>query len=210
MSAFTVHVTGTATTMARMRRTEVQIVSAMDRAVARQALALKREIQTGLRNQAPGGKQIRPLSPMTLALRRMPDAGSKGASTGRLRRGSSKALIDSGTMIQSVNVDEVRKGVYFVGINRTARTEDGRELADIAEIHEFGGPPFTITVTPKMRAFFFAMFKMGLIGGPLPRWTKRISHPGVPARPFLSPAFEAWKKTAKREFAQDMGRMLGF
>lgn len=210
MSAFSLHISGVASTLARLRTTERRIVWALNRGVARQAMALKKEIQTGLRNQSPGGFPIQPLAPMTLALRRLPTAGSKGAASGRLRRGSSKALIDSGEMIRSVNVDKLHEMAYFVGINRTARTADGGDLADLAELHEFGGPPFVIVVTPKVRAFFFALFKMGLLSGPLSRHKKRISHPGVPARPFLTPAFDKWKKDAGKEFAQDLGKMLGF
>lgn len=204
MTAISFQITGVASTMARIKSATVRVSVALNRAVARRAMALKKEIQTGLRNQAPGGKAIRPLAPMTIALRKIPAKGST-----KRKRGSSKALIDSGTMIQSVNVDKIQDGAYFVGINRTARAKDGRELADLAEIHEFGGPAFSYVVTPKVRAFFFALYKLGLTSGPLPRYKKRINHPGIPPRPFLTPAYNAWKKTAAKEFAQDMGRMIG-
>ncbi len=204
MSGFSLHVSGVATTMARMRGMEKRLTAAMSRGVARQAMALKKEIQTGLRNQAPGGSKIRPLAPMTLALRRLPSSGS------RLKTGSSKALIDTATMIQSVAVEKAGSTAYFVGINRSARAADGKSLVDIAELHEFGGSPFSIRITTKVRAFFFALFKMGLISGPISPRKKVISNPGVPARPFLVPAFNAWKKDAGENFSRDLGRMLGF
>ena len=82
----------------------------------------------------------------------------------------------------------------FVGVHRTAIGKAGQRLANIAEIHEFGTKPYTIPVTPRMRAWFNAMAAQGIFPRRMSAATRVIRHPGIPARPFLRPPFEAWQE----------------
>jgi len=94
---------------------------AVGRSLGKLAHELRRDIVSGVRNQNPGGLQFKPLA----------------AST-RRRKGSSKALIDKGDLVRSVNVTKLGKLDYFVGVHRKVKTKDGKSMANLAEIHEFG------------------------------------------------------------------------
>jgi len=148
-------------TLARIGYWSKSSERAVQRAVARRAQMLRREIQRGIRSQAPGGQQFEPLKQSTI------DA-----------KGSSKALIDKGDLVRSVNVTKVGSGnqiVYFVGVHRSAVSKDGQFLANIAEIHEEG--------------------------------SKKVKD-RPPARPFLRPSYNVWAQTAQSEFAKDVAKSL--
>lgn len=113
------------------RTAKARIRRAIDRALMQEAQWFRRKVIRGIRDQAPGGVAFAPLMARTIA-----------------SKGSSKALIDTGTLIRSISVRKVRGGV-FVGVLRTARTDAGGPLADVAQIHEEGAPKANI---PK-RAF---------------------------------------------------------
>jgi hypothetical protein len=137
------------------------------------------KIVSGICKQAPGGKKFRPLSPSTLVARRAAGVGGD------------KALISTGEMVDSIRVKAVGKG-FFVGVPN--RTKGGRNLAEVAAIHENGAGPFVIKMTPKMRAFIFGVLAKGS-----PRSGGGGSKPGfvvmrVPARPFIKPTFDKYGK----------------
>jgi hypothetical protein len=187
------------------------IKPAVGRAVGQEANALREEIVTGLRDQAPGGRKIRPLSPMTIALRALPRRGGMRAVRvgthdiiikkvrSSKRKGSSKALIYHGDLLGSV---EARRGSssweWSVGVHRNAVSRKGANLAKLAAIHEFGTRRYSITVTPKMRRFSIFLMSQGLLRAP---WKvgSRLTHQ-VPARPFLHPGWQVWLKDAGPRF----------
>jgi hypothetical protein len=169
----------------------------MQRALKKEAQILRKVIVKGIRNQAPGGKKFKPL-----------------ADTTKMMKGSSKALIDKSDLINSVNVSDVEGSAIFVGVHRKELGKDGQELWNIAEIQEFGTPKFQIAVTPKMRRWWFAMFRQGIFKAPLKSRTSVINHPGVPERPFLRPSYAFWSKMAEHSFQATMEvflrRSLGY
>lgn len=171
------------------------------RALAQEAQALRGYMVKGLREQAPGGHHIRPLSPMTIALRKLPRQGAKSG------RGSKKALIYNGDLLGSISAQKQDKLWYTVGVHRTARGRLGQAMANIAAIHEHGTRRYTITVTPRMRRFSIFLMMQGLLRAPWPVG-KRIVHQ-TPARPFLSPAHAEWVKEAADRFTARFAMALG-
>ncbi|MHB9037077.1 MAG: phage virion morphogenesis protein [Armatimonadota bacterium] len=93
---------------------------AIRKATIKNALLLVREIKRGIRSQAPGGKQFAPLAQVTIE-----------------RKGSSKALIDSGFLINSITQKIMSDGA-FVGLLRTSISKDGESVANIGAIMEHG------------------------------------------------------------------------
>ena len=165
-------------------------------AVKKEAHALRAVIVVGMRKQAPGGAAFKPLSALTLAARRL--AGFRGR----------KALIRGGDLRNSITV--VAKGdVAFVGVPRSA----GKERIKIAHVHEYGTDPIIIPITPRMRRFLAMLFRKAS------RKRKRSSRRGngsgvvvvqIPARPFLRPAFEAWKRGVDLRIANSIRAQMGW
>jgi hypothetical protein len=168
----------------QLRRLSAGMEQAAGQAMDVEALRLTKAVRTGIIRQAPAGQKFKPLAASTIAMKK-----------------SSKALIDKGDLLASIAMTRVTlaRSVVgrFVGVHRTALGKDGRKLANIAEIHEFGTKPYTIPVTPKLRAWWAAMAAKGIFAGRLSKGTKTIRHPGVPARPFMRPPWEAWSKGAE-------------
>ncbi len=181
-----------------------RMAQAIDRAVGQEAVLLRRVMVEGLRDQAPGGRKFLPLSPMTIALRKLPRKDSK---TGRARRGSSKVLIYSGDLLGSIAAKRDGWAAWTVGVHRGARGKDGRDLVNIAAIHEGGTRSYTITVTPKMHKFSIFLMLQGVLRAPW-RVGARMVHQ-IPARPFLRPAWEAWEKHADERFVARVARGVG-
>ncbi len=97
-----------------------RLALAVRQATTRNALLLVREIQRGIRSQAPGGKQFTPLAEVTIK-----------------RKGSSKALIDTGFLVNSITQKIMSDGA-FVGLLRTSISKGGESVANIGAIMEFG------------------------------------------------------------------------
>jgi len=98
-----------------------RLVLAVRRATLKNAILLVREIQLGIRNQAPGGKQFTPLAQVTID-----------------RKGSSKALIDSTFLLTSVT-HKMLSDKAFVGVLRTSfYKKTGISAANVAAIMESG------------------------------------------------------------------------
>lgn len=159
--------------------------AAGERAMMQEAHFLRGEIVKGMREGSPGGQAFAPLAESTLAVRAF--LGFKGT----------KPLIHHGDLWNSVVVKRVNVGV-FVGILRTAKTKDGKGLANIAEMMENGAGPIVVPITDKSRKFFHAaLAKAGLSpkskgggGG------HAIAIIRIPARPFMQPIFDKWGKPA--------------
>lgn len=168
--------------------------AAIDVARRQEAHALRNEVVEGLTNQAPGGEPLRPPSPLTQAARQL--AGFDGT----------KALLVRGdlrnTIVVTFSGDDA-----FIGVARSARGKDGAPLADIAKLHEFGGPPVIIPITPQMRRFLFVLLRRA--GAPPTGGASLgVIVVQVPPRPFLRPALEKFRHGAGERFLARVARQL--
>lgn len=73
------------------------------------------------------------------------------AESTKARKGSSKALIDHGDLVRSINVTKVGGGDFFVGVHRNVTARDGQPMVNIAEVHEFGTRDGRIPARPYLR-----------------------------------------------------------
>jgi len=172
-----------------------RLQAAVSAAVRQEAHALRNEIVQGLTSQAPGGETLKPPSPLTIAARQLEGFGG------------SKALIVRGDLRNSITVI-VQGDEAFIGVSRSARSKDGSSMVDLAKLHEFGGPPVIIPMTPKMRRFLFALLRQA---GKEPTGGsgRGVIVVQVPARPFLRPAFDKFREGASRRFLERVARELG-
>ena len=172
-----------------------RLQAAIGTAVRQEAHALRNDIVQGLTSQAPGGEPLKPPSPLTIAARQLEGFGG------------SKALIVRGDLRNSITVI-VQGDEAFIGVSRSARSKDGASMMDLAKLHEFGGPPVIIPMTPKMRRFLFALLRQA---GKEPTGGsgRGVIVVQVPARPFLRPAFEKFREGASRRFLERVARELG-
>ncbi|NNB92480.1 hypothetical protein HJC10_00265 [Corallococcus exiguus] len=172
-----------------------RLQAAIGTAVRQEAHALRNEIVQGLTREAPGGEPLKPPSPLTIAARQLEGFGG------------TKALIVRGDLRNSITVF-VHGDEAFVGVSRSARSKDGASLVDLAKLHEFGGPPVIIPMTPKMRRFLFALLRKA---GKEPTGGsgRGVIVVQVPARPFLRPAFERFREGASRRFLERVAKELG-
>lgn len=97
-----------------------KLALAIRQATVKNALLLVREIQKGIKNQAPGGQPFVKLAESTIA-----------------RKGSSKALIDTGFLINSITA-KIMGDKAFVGLLKTAVNDDGEIMANIGAVMEYG------------------------------------------------------------------------
>jgi phage gpG-like protein len=172
-----------------------RLQAAIGTAVRQEAHALRNEIVQGLTRQAPGGEPLKPPSPLTIAARELEGFGG------------TKALIVRGDLRNSITVF-VQGDEAFIGVSRSARSKDGASMVDLAKLHEFGGPPVIIPMTPKMRRFLFALLRQA---GKEPTGGsgRGVIVVQVPARPFLRPAFDKFREGASRRFLERVARDLG-
>ena len=170
--------------------------SAIGVAIRQEAQGLRNEIVQGLTSQAPGGEPIKPPAPLTLAARQLEGFGG------------TKALLVRGDLRNSITVI-VEGDEAFIGVPRSARSSGGESLVDLAQLHEYGGPPVIIPITPKMRRFLFALLRQA---GKEPTGGsgRGVVVVQVPARPFLRPAFERFREGASRRFLERVAQQLGF
>jgi hypothetical protein len=97
-----------------------RLARAIRQATIKNAVLLVREIKRGIRDQAPGGKEFAPLAQVTID-----------------RKGSSKALIDTGFLINSITQKILSDGA-FVGLLKASVYKDGESVANIGAIMEYG------------------------------------------------------------------------
>lgn len=163
----------------KLLRNGPKLMAAASRmALKQEAEFFRTKIVQGIRDQEPGGKQFRPLSPKTLAVRRF--LGFTGT----------KALIRSGYLRNSVTV--VNRGDdYFTGVLKSAKSKDGKSIADIASVHENGSRPILIKTTPAMMRLLAAAFRAEGLTEPAPTGANKtgIIVVQIPARPFIGPVF---------------------
>ena len=180
-----------------MRR---RLPAAATAALLQEAEYLRGHMVRGLLSGAPGGVPFKPLSPMTLAVRRL------------LGFGGTKILMVSGTMVGSINVSRVGRGV-FVGIRRgthfrTGKGGSGGDVLNIALLHE-KGRTWSVRFTDKQRKLLFAARKQaGLpIGGGGGGGRRKIT---IPARPFIGPVLNKYgkKNDIRKRFEKRLGVLL--
>ena len=172
-----------------------RLQAAIGTAVRQEAHALRNEIVQGLTSQAPGGETLKPPSPLTIAARQLEGFGG------------SKALIVRGDLRNSITVI-VQGDEAFIGVSRSARSKDGASMVDLAKLHEFGGAPVIIPMTPKMRRFLFALLRQA---GKEPTGGsgRGVIVVHVPARPFLRPAFDKFREGASKRFLERVAKEMG-
>ena len=172
-----------------------RLQAAIGTAVRQEAHALRNDIVQGLTSQAPGGEPLKPPSPLTIAARQLEGFGG------------SKALIVRGDLRNSITVI-VQGDEAFIGVSRSARSKDGASMVDLAKLHEFGGPPVIIPMTPKMRRVLLALLRQAG-KEPTGGGGRGVIVVQVPARPFLRPAFDKFREGASRRFLERVARELG-
>ena len=172
-----------------------RLQAAIGTAVRQEAHALRNEIVQGLTRQAPGGEPLKPPSPLTIAARELEGFGG------------TKALIVRGDLRNSITVF-VQGDEAFIGVSRSARSKDGASMVDLAKLHEFGGAPVIIPMTPKMRRFLFALLRQA---GKEPTGGsgRGVIVVHVPARPFLRPAFDKFREGASKRFLERVAKEMG-
>ena len=115
------------------------------------AMALQ---QANIRNQAPGGQAFAKLADSTIA-----------------RKGSSKALIDTGFLINSIT-QKIMADKAFVGLLRGTVNKDGESMVNIGAVMEYGA-----TINQPNGATII-----------------------IPARPFLHPVMQKYRKEIEQNY----------
>jgi len=97
-----------------------RLALALRQATVKAAILLVREIQRGIRSQAPGGQPFVKLADSTIA-----------------RKHSSKALIDTGFLIHAIT-HRILRDRAFVGLLKTTTYRNGESVANIGAVMEYG------------------------------------------------------------------------
>ena len=140
-----------------------RLASALRQATVKNAMLLVREIKKGIRSQAPGGQAFVALAESTIR-----------------RKGSSKALIDTGFLLASIT-QLILGDRAFVGLLRGTRNEAGDEIVNIGAIMEFGA-----TIQHPNGAVIV-----------------------IPARPFLHPVMQAVRAQVVENYREAIRHVLG-
>ena len=140
-----------------------RLAAALRQATIRNALLLVREIQRGIRSQAPGGQPFANLAQSTID-----------------RKGSSKALIDTGFLVNAIT-QKIMADKAFVGLLRGTVNKDGEDMVNIGAVMEYGA-----TIQHPSGATII-----------------------IPARPFLHPVMEKHRKKILENYRQAIRAILG-
>ncbi len=132
------------------------MAAALRAATVKNALLLVREIQRGIRSQAPGGVPFAKLAESTID-----------------RKGSSKALIDTGFLVNAIT-QKIMADKAFVGLLRGTVNPQGDDVVNIGAVMEYGA-----TIHH-------------------PNGTTII----IPARPFLHPVMEQYREEILGNYRQ--------
>lgn len=115
-----------------------RLAKAIRQATIQNALLLVREIKRGIVSQAPGDVPFAPLADSTIE-----------------RKGSSKALIDTGFLLNSIT-QRILADSAFVGLLRGTVNQKGEDMVNIGAIMEYGATidmPNGITIVIPPRPF---------------------------------------------------------
>jgi len=140
-----------------------KLARALRQATVKNALLLVREIKKGIKAQAPGGKPFVKLAASTIQ-----------------RKGSSKALIDTGFLLASIT-QLLLGDRAFVGLLRGTRNKEGDEMVNIGAVMEFGA-----TIQHPNGATII-----------------------IPARPFLHPVMEQYREQIMKNYREAIHSVLG-
>lgn len=160
-----------------------RLVEGIRQAAARVGNYGASEVKKGIVSGSPGGQTFAPNSPLTIA-----------------RKKSSSPLIAQSDLVGSITyqiVDDAKS--VFVGVKKGAKRKDnGKDIAEIAAVHEFG---CTIPVTRKMRAYFR---HQGI------NFKASTQYIHIPARPFLRPVLNSsdFKAKVAEIYIQAIERMF--
>ncbi len=116
------------------------------------------------------------------------------------QKGSSKTLVNTGEMKNSVQIVWNGKFQAFIGIPAAARGGVSR----LADIHE-NGRVIVQQMTEKQRRFLHALFKTG---GNKHGGGTGIIVIHIPARPFIKPAMDEYQAKAPHRFLKTLGEHL--
>ena len=97
-----------------------RMAAALQAATIKNALLLVREIQVGIKRQAPGGEPFAQLAESTID-----------------RKGSSKALIDTGFLVNAIT-QKIMADKAFVGLLRGTVNQKGEAMVNIGAVMEYG------------------------------------------------------------------------
>lgn len=196
-------------------RTGIFLRKAFDVAIKRQAQEFRKEVVQGIKAGSPGGKKLAFNAPLTIA-----------------KKGSTKPLIDSGSLWRAIKVQKVRRAEYFVGVLRQtpgAKKKGGGSgppLVNLADLHENGGT-IAIKVTKRMQRFFFALLrKLGKMrrGKKTRKTALNVARAGgssgkfkegqtlvitIPKRPFMQPVYDKFKRGIGDRVMREVVRELG-
>lgn len=132
-----------------------RLATALRQATIHNALFLVREIQRGIRSQAPGGQAFVKLAESTIE-----------------RKGSSKALIDTGFLVNAIT-QKIMADKAFVGLLRGTVNKDGEDMVNIGAVMEYGA-----TIKHPNGATI------------------------IPARPFLHPVMEKYREQILQNYRE--------
>lgn len=125
-----------------------RMAAALQAATVKNVLLLVREIQRGIKNQAPGGVPFAKLAESTID-----------------RKGSGKALIDTGFLVNAIT-QKIMADKAFVGLLRGTVNAQGEDMVNIGAVMEYG-----TTIQHPSGATII-----------------------IPARPFLHPVMEQYRE----------------
>ena len=140
-----------------------RLARALRQATVKNAMLLVREIKKGIKAQAPGGQPFAKLAESTIR-----------------RKGSSKALIDTGFLLASIT-QLILGDKAFVGLLRGRRNKEGDEIVNIGAIMEYGA-----TIQHPNGAVIV-----------------------IPARPFLHPVMEQYRDQIVKNYQEAIRSVLG-
>ena len=133
-----------------------RMAAALRAATVKNALLLVREIQRGIKSQAPGGVPFAKLAESTID-----------------RKGSSKALIDTGFLVNAIT-QKIMADKAFVGLLRGTVNPQGEDVVNIGAVMEYGA-----TIHHPSGATII-----------------------IPARPFLHPVMEQYREEILENYRQ--------
>ncbi len=116
--------------------------------------------------------------------------------------GSSRPLVKSGDLRNSIHAEMDGPNRAFIGINKSS----GK--ANIAAVHEFGATIVQV-MTPKQRRFLFGVLFKGAAKTAAGGGVKGFIFIRIPARPFIRPVFESEGPGAPARFAKRLAALLG-
>ena len=140
-----------------------KLARALRQATVKNAVLLVREIKKGIRSQAPGGQPFVKLAESTIK-----------------KKGSSKALIDTGFLLASIT-QLILGDKAFVGLLRGTRNKEGDEIVNIGAVMEFGA-----TIQHPNGAVIV-----------------------IPPRPFLHPVMEQYRDQIIENYEEAIRSVLG-